>query len=208
MRLSALYYLRRISIDDSRARQVLSGLLLLAIGFALTGFVVVPSPQPPSEATSERFPCENSSCGCSTAERCWDQCCCHTDREKLAWAERNGVTPPAFLVARVANTDEFAAKSSPPKCAHCGSRQAVSGPVNRTQVSPPQQCQDEGVGKTVLMWKAAECRGIQQLWTMLGTVSVAPIYQMLHVDPPLLGWISFLNEDAISHLTVPDPPIP
>ncbi|WDQ14617.1 hypothetical protein [Rhodopirellula sp. P2] len=48
-----------------------------------------------------RFPCEACPCGCSSADYCWDKCCCHSDFEKLQWAAENNVTPPAFLVARV-----------------------------------------------------------------------------------------------------------
>lgn len=44
----------------------------------------------------------NCPCGCSSAESCWNSCCCHTDIEKLAWARKNSVRPPEFLAKRVA----------------------------------------------------------------------------------------------------------
>lgn len=63
------------------------------------GLFGVPLPQQTVEKTG-RFPCEDCPCGCSTAEFCWDKCCCHTDAEKLQWAADHGVDAPAFLVER------------------------------------------------------------------------------------------------------------
>jgi hypothetical protein len=45
------------------------------------------------------YPCQNCPCGCTDAETCWRSCCCHTNVEKLAWARRNGVKPPSFVIA-------------------------------------------------------------------------------------------------------------
>jgi hypothetical protein len=49
------------------------------------------------------FPCRDRSCGCRTAEQCWKSCCCHSNREKLAWAEQHGVTPPDYVVVAAKN---------------------------------------------------------------------------------------------------------
>ncbi len=62
-------------------------------------------PLPKQNHTLERFPCENCPCGCASAAFCWDKCCCHSDEEKLAWAQKEGVTPPDFLVKRVHGRD-------------------------------------------------------------------------------------------------------
>lgn len=50
-----------------------------------------------SKACSEPFPCQNCRCGCSSAEQCWTSCCCYSLRERLAWAKKNKVAPPAFV---------------------------------------------------------------------------------------------------------------
>ncbi|MBS0190715.1 MAG: hypothetical protein U0573_02335 [Phycisphaerales bacterium] len=42
----------------------------------------------------ERYPCEDHACGCASAAECWAHCCCHTPRQRLAWAIRHGVRPP------------------------------------------------------------------------------------------------------------------
>ncbi|MGB7328086.1 MAG: hypothetical protein WBD31_24640 [Rubripirellula sp.] len=67
---------------------------------------------------------------------------------------------------------------------------------------------DEPRTKAILMWKAAECRGISYFWTMMAAVYVEPAHVIVQVDPPLLGWITFYDEHACSHLIAPDPPIP
>ncbi len=48
---------------------------------------------------AEPFPCQHCACGCKDADACWRDCCCFTTRQKLVWARRHGVTPPAFVVA-------------------------------------------------------------------------------------------------------------
>lgn len=59
----------------------------------------------PLPARSERkvgadpFPCQHCACGCKDAETCWRDCCCFTNQQKIAWARRNRVTPPALVVA-------------------------------------------------------------------------------------------------------------
>jgi hypothetical protein len=59
----------------------------------------------PMPALSERkagdvpFPCQDCPCGCTDAETCWRDCCCYTNQQKVAWARKNGVAIPAFVVA-------------------------------------------------------------------------------------------------------------
>lgn len=51
---------------------------------------------------SVAFPCQNSVCGCRNAAQCWSNCRCNTDLQKLAWAEKNSVTPPDSFLRRMA----------------------------------------------------------------------------------------------------------
>ena len=34
--------------------------------------------------SAELYPCSMSACGCTSADRCWRSCCCHTLAERLA----------------------------------------------------------------------------------------------------------------------------
>lgn len=47
------------------------------------------------QTMGERFPCEDCGCGCTSARECWTHCCCHTEHERLEWAIKSGVMPPA-----------------------------------------------------------------------------------------------------------------
>lgn len=93
-------FYQRLSSD--RLRRLICGTLLAVLGVGMTGFAVPQASIKRAGSTTERFPCETCRCGCSTAEFCWDQCCCHSDEEKLRWAQRNEVEPPRFLIERVA----------------------------------------------------------------------------------------------------------
>jgi hypothetical protein len=79
----------------SRAQRFIGWLACMAVAICSVG---VPLPQTVKKS-GDPFPCQHCACGCKDAESCWRSCCCHTDREKLAWAKRHGVTPPAFVVA-------------------------------------------------------------------------------------------------------------
>lgn len=52
--------------------------------------------------SAQRYPCESHGCGCQSAARCWNQCCCFSDAAKVAWAKRNGVDVPLTVAAKVA----------------------------------------------------------------------------------------------------------
>lgn len=88
------------------------------------------------------FPCQDRPCGCATAEQCWTGCCCFTNVEKVAWARRNGVTIPAYVVEAAKKeldvTDSSPIRSSVPsdvpgitsasaagRCRHCGTGAAA-----------------------------------------------------------------------------------
>ncbi len=69
---------------------------------AFYAMVVVGVPLPIAQEVSrqwDRFPCESSACGCSSAGQCWETCCCSTLEEKIAWADKHGVTIPPHLAA-------------------------------------------------------------------------------------------------------------
>lgn len=63
--------------------------------------LAIPLPLPQAKDLSEPYPCMNCGCGCANAEMCWRECCCYTHAEKLAWARKNGVTPPSYVLALV-----------------------------------------------------------------------------------------------------------
>lgn len=59
----------------------------------------------------EPYPCQQNACGCSSAEQCWKSCCCYNDQQKLAWAKKHGVEPPAWFVAKVSTEEKGSVRS-------------------------------------------------------------------------------------------------
>ena len=89
-------------------------LLLAAMAFVAAGAGVVPGPGAIAAlfgalGPHERYACEGCGCGCASAHECWTACCCHTPHERLAWAMRNGVLPPAYVRF---TTDEWIAAAN------------------------------------------------------------------------------------------------
>lgn len=97
----------------SRVRQ-LAG-CAVALAFLLT---VLPVPIPVTVSglsqkdLSQPFPCQNRTCGCCSADQCWKQCCCFTNRQKVTWAAKNNIKPPQFVVDAAAEETGTSAEVS------------------------------------------------------------------------------------------------
>jgi hypothetical protein len=80
------------------------GLTVCAVLGQILGTIgIIPVRAGPAEISSVPFPCQNHPCGCRTAAQCWSgACCCMTMREKVAWAEDNGIVPPQHAVQMAA----------------------------------------------------------------------------------------------------------
>lgn len=193
--------------------------------------VPVRGPVPEKEG---RFPCENHPCGCSTAQHCWDHCCCYSDEEKLRWAAANGVTPPAFLVRRAgvararlaANAvPERAAPGLSPEhrgCSGCkpdGSRDE-SRPVIADAQEAKANCERRpsatGGGRArashqrlIRLESVAKCRGIDATWAKLfGAVLLTDPQPRTESNPPVLAYLRPVDESGASLAIALDPPVP
>ncbi|TWU19959.1 hypothetical protein [Allorhodopirellula heiligendammensis] len=173
----------------------------------------------PSPEKMGRFPCENCSCGCATADFCWDKCCCHSDIEKLQWAADHNVTPPAFLVARVSSTHgreslaKLNAKTTDASCCCCRGPNADSCTIavvtDHTSAESSSPTQTGPSVRLVSLEDAAKCRGISWLWSIFSEVIVAPADRPISdPEPRLLFCLVIANEHASSGGCRPDPPIP
>jgi len=169
---------------ESAFRRVFVGLCITAHLAATTGF---PLPQPKElPAGSARFPCENHRCGCTSADHCWRSCCCMSTAEKLAWAKRNGVTPPEYLLAAAEEPERNASGSCCAQDAQSSSscrkavaaRSCCSGHETETEeCTPTVNADDES--STTLTWvhgiQAQHCQGLATIWIVSGAVLPPPI---------------------------------
>jgi hypothetical protein len=106
----------------------------------------------------ERFPCEGCACGCLSARDCWTNCCCHSPAERLAWATRNGVTPPAYAAAALAAGRE--SRESCPLCQQTGDEHDSNAGPERPAPLP---------GATL---SALGCRGVAMWLVFAAPVSI------------------------------------
>lgn len=190
--------------------------MLVVMSVGMTG-VALPVPRsalrlPPS---TERFPCESCPCGCSTAEYCWDKCCCHSDEEKLRWAVRNSVRAPQFLIDRVAarsSTDQRSKDSPAVACCCCVSKPAPKDTVPKDTVAgpTPEPHNDASITPTryVQLESVAKCRGIRMMWTLLAQLVIPPPREIVSPMPRLLYRFVVIDERAASVLSWQDPPVP
>lgn len=131
------------------ARPAVALLMALILGVVSSGF---PLPSG-TKVVTERFPCEDSPCGCRTTEQCWNNCCCHSPAERLAWAEREGVAPPpsALAQAKTATTSCCAKK----RCCSSSTAEDAPGPESHNDRAKPTTDND----LLTVGWRALACQG-------------------------------------------------
>jgi hypothetical protein len=170
-------------------------------GLALGGFLWLSSGAPlpaPTPASGELFPCMNCGCGCATAEHCWRNCCCHTPAERLAWAKRNGVKPPTFVLAAAA--EEVVRKTAPAKpcCPHCV--QAKTPVANSTKPANTKQ-------SFITVWQALKCHGHSPLAAT--PLCVAPPAKCIQPPVVVVTWVvPQVADKAIEVALLPELPPP
>ena len=79
-------------------------------------FISLKSEQASTKDLSTPFPCQNTACGCRTAEQCWTSCCCNSPEQRLAWAKRNGVEPPSYAVLATSKSETGKSRAC---CSNC-----------------------------------------------------------------------------------------
>lgn len=170
-------------------------------GLALGGFLWLSSGAPlpaPAPASGELFPCMDCGCGCVTAEHCWRNCCCHTPAERLAWAKRNGVMPPAFVLAAAAKEAVRITASSKPCCPHCVQSRAPA-PSATTQGKPTRHF--------VTVWQALKCHGHTPLAAT--PLCVAPPAMCIQPPVTVVVWVvPQYSDKAIIVALLPELPPP
>jgi hypothetical protein len=110
----------------SRAQRLIGWLACMTVAVSSIG---VPLPAQSVKKSGDPFPCQGCACGCKDAESCWRDCCCHTNGEKLAWARRHGVKPPAFVIAAATRERTCDERYAAPCCRsnQCDDKTVASG---------------------------------------------------------------------------------
>ena len=128
--LSGCFVAKRLTAGRNRGWRVAMA-ILLAIGCCAV-WLPVPQVSSPEKDHSEPYPCMDHPCGCASAEQCWRKCCCFTNQQKVAWAERSGVKVPDYVVTAAAREKaQVTAAAARPKCAQCVAASRACGAARK-----------------------------------------------------------------------------
>jgi len=203
---------RLLSLTSPRRRRFIAGVSLVAYVVCVVGF---PVPLAARHDDSIPFPCQHHACGCNSAAECWDNCCCFTPAERLAWAREHGVTIPAAAARRLA--EEAAEETEAPRSC-CAAKHAAPKPAGPDSVCPhcsdDARCDDhESCGTSAaeslprVRWinaiQAQKCQGLTTFWLTSGAnlpLAIKPLWQF---DWTLAGTTLPAAADDELHLTTP-----
>jgi hypothetical protein len=205
------------------ARQVVACMLMVSLAGGIAGIPVI---ELGAKDRSRPFPCQDNPCGCSSAAECWHHCCCHTNREKVAWAQAHGIIPPSYVVEAAEKEGEpsqevcehhagcpacaaklSAAKASQP--AACASRSCCSHHEESPTAPHAQQAASQKQFRVglVLSDLARQCRGLPQLWTLLSQVLPTRVEARWSLDLTLAGEVAEISfRRPLIALSPPVPP--
>ena len=164
------------------------------------------------------YPCRDGKCGCKSAFQCWTSCCCHSAKERLDWAAKNGVAVPEYgqhLKQVVA--EQKASESAKPACCQTAKPVAPVAKAACCVIAPKPQgaspgCQsepgchreikakaiaDKPRTKIVLSMLALGCRGSS------GELASLP-WAIVHV-PSSDAWVLGPLEFALAVINVQGP---
>jgi hypothetical protein len=142
---------------------------------------------------STPFPCMFSRCACKTAADCWRSCCCHSLSERLAWARKRRIEPPAEALAEAATIEPGHKRTCCKKgdspdgvercCAKPSDSPARSGVCFEEQRSGEPLKADCKAG-VIALDEAPSCTGPGATWTGLPPVTTVALTSLVvELDP-------------------------
>jgi hypothetical protein len=105
--------------------RVAVAMLALIAHLSTTFAIPLPASNASADDDGQPYPCRGHSCGCLSAEECWQgDCCCYTLEQKLAWADERGIEPPPHVRPLVASRQASARQVA--RTASCCSEHAAT----------------------------------------------------------------------------------
>ena len=180
---------------------------ILLISSLLVGSSGVPVVSRVSKDRSRPFPCQDNPCGCSSADECWHHCCCHTNREKVAWANEHGVAPPDFVVAAAEKEDEPAAHTCCHQhaCEKCAAKAVAHRESSSSSAKQSDRNSSLRLG-LVLVDLARHCRSLPQLWSLLTVGLPVRIETAWSFDQKIVG--NVIDAPVLKWCVDLSPPVP
>lgn len=192
--------------------------LALLLGVCASFFPLpLPGVPAPKKDTSQPFPCQDRSCGCSTADQCWKSCCCFSNAEKLVWAKKKQVKVPEYVfqaaIQELKTLADSVSGSTESDAKMCSLADAVQKHSDSCCSTSPQQekparsrqPEESSGGRTVIAAEFLKCKGQGHYWNSLPwTILPDASEPALNVAP-----IAWEVPSSISlHARTPEPPVP
>lgn len=169
----------------------------------------LPLPLQLEKPSEEPYPCQNCACGCANAEMCWKNCCCYTQEQKLAWAEKHGVTPPDYVLAFVAATRRPCCESKKQATKSTSAKKCCCHSVaSCCEKSPEAKSQQDSKLTSVVTLLALKCHGLTSLITSLPPMVIRVDCQNLDLLAIQDGTVLIDNTLYNSPADGPDSPPP
>jgi hypothetical protein len=201
--------LKRVAAGS--AKRLLSMLVVVSL---LVGSAGVPTITRVAKDRSQPFPCQDNPCGCSSADECWHHCCCHSNREKVAWAHEHGVTPPDFVVAAAEKEEHSAAHVC---CSHHHCEKCAAKDCEKCAAKAGTSHQDESVARPageksslafrlVLVDFARHCRSLPQYWVLFSAALPVRLQTAWSFDDKVVGCV--IDAPLLKRCVDLSPPVP
>ncbi len=212
------------------SRRAVAITVVLSHLLAATGLPVPALRQSATAKTGSPHPCQDRPCGCSTTEQAWGDCCCFTQKEKLAWAADRGIVMPDHVRSADESRKTKLSTSKPsccsvnvdrepqqPKCAalRCEHEHAacLSAPTSscceHKAPEPAQPAPAEPIIHWIVLAFAQQCRGEGPAGLLKLEVLVAPDFNshpLATLTP--IDLLDSFNSRVTSHTHHPPTPPP
>jgi hypothetical protein len=195
-------YVRLRRVAARSAKRLFSISLILAF---LVGSTGVPVVSRVAKDRTQPFPCMDNPCGCSSADECWHHCCCHTNREKVAWAHEHDVTPPDFVIA-AAEKEEHEESGTRVCCHHHGCEKCAAKAAAAAHAGSESSKKTTLRFRFVLVDMARHCRNLPQFWSLFGLALPVQIEAGWSFDEAVVGRV--IEPPVLECLVELAPPVP
>ncbi len=187
-----------------RFRRLVTAVAIVAYFGNVWGF---PLPVAESKDVSVAFPCQNHACGCQSAAQCWQDCCCYTPAQRLAWADAHGVSIPEKVRAElvVATQEQPATRQSRRSCCqHEGDATSCASAEGGCSHCKSNDCKSNDCKSNdrprargwVLGIEARKCRGLSTEWVVSGASLPLEIQTLWEFDWTPVGRRTVAATDA------------
>ena len=147
--------------------------------------------------------CQDRPCGCASAEQCLTHCCCATLKEQLDWAEKKGVTPPAYAAKSTSEHPATKVEKKPNAKPCCESKQA-----NANNKELVREQMKKKPGRLVVSMFAMKCQGKSYSLCALPWFILPPPMSVVACDAPTTEPWGIQSRSWHGQRPCPDPPPP